>query len=1135
MSDCHDLIDKLREEINRCKAAKLDSRKEYDMGTLPLASLNTRLTEYDKRIAEARTELHAALAECGPAEAPDVAPDEADGPLTSDHDETWDVFISYQRDAEAQAREIYTRLTADGFRVWQDVNNIRHTARWSQSVDGALRGSERLILLMTPQAMKSGEAFNEWFYFYNKKKPIHCLMLETCDPHYQLLPYQYIDWREATKRDWVRLMRELRADFDQPTAITPSPIVSAPSEPAPPGVAPAESSATKLSPFADLLEAARDPESRIALTADQIKQLAEHKPLDLAEYRLGRIAEWSQPRYALDNRFVNLTLLLDKGEDAQQRWQNAEEARFNDLRDVLAAVPDPAFVVLGAPGSGKSTLLRRFQMDHSIDQLRADGSQASFFIQLNGYRGDQTPHDWLSARWQDRYPDLPPLDDYLRRGQMILLLDALNEMPHRNTAEYHEKVAAWRTFTQEIVAQGNQAIYSCRTLDYSALLSSKELRVPQIEVQPMSTEQVREFITVYSPTHADIIWRDVEGTPQFDLFRTPIYLKLLLDQVERTQQVPKGKAQLFTQFVRQQITRNLDHPLLAPDGLLSERDHRRLTQDAWKTPFELPERGLLIPNLSMLAFAMQEKGLETEGALVRIDFDDACDLLDGGRDEDILKAGVALTVLDEDIAREEITFFHQLLQEFFAARQLSQEPNPALIDVKWRVDEVSPTLDEVLATLADGDPLPPLPQTGWEETTLTAAPMARDPNAFIRDLMSHNLPLAARCAASPEITLDLDLKRELQQALIARSQDFANADLRARIAAGLALGELGDPRFERKTGPHGEYLLPPMITIPAGTYPMGDDDSQYNDEKPAHTVTLDSFEIGKFPVTNAEYALFMAAGGYEDEQWWDTDEALAWLRGEGSTDGQKASWRDTRATLQSMSEQDIQNLVPDRITSEQANTFITVRNWTDERFEQQLDELFPSGQIYRQPEYWDDTRFNRPTQPVVGVTWFEARAYCNWLSANALTPGPSPEGRGEKIYTLPSEAQFEAAARGTEGRDYPYGSPFDASRSNTFESHIRRTTPIGIFDNATPEGAFDLTGNAYTWTSTLLRDYPYDPADGREATANPPDARRVLRGGSWHDAHHGARAACRSSSSPGFRYYYDGFRLCCVRARQANT
>ena len=120
------------------------------------------------------------------------------------------------------------------------------------------------------------------------------------------------------------------------------------------------------------------------------------------------------------------------------------------------------------------------------------------------------------------------------------------------------------------------------------------------------------------------------------------------------------------------------------------------------------------------------------------------------------------------------------------------------------------------------------------------------------------------------------------------------ADLRARIEAGLRLGELGDPRFERRSGPHGDYLMPPLILIEAGEYPVGDDESDQENEKPAHRVSLTAFEIGQFPVTNAEFALFLRAGGYGDDRWWDTPAAKAWRSGEGAVEGQRESWRDSR-------------------------------------------------------------------------------------------------------------------------------------------------------------------------------------------------------------------------------------------------
>ncbi|MDS4042072.1 MAG: SUMF1/EgtB/PvdO family nonheme iron enzyme, partial [Candidatus Competibacter sp.] len=405
--------------------------------------------------------------------------------------------------------------------------------------------------------------------------------------------------------------------------------------------------------------------------------------------------------------------------------------------------------------------------------------------------------------------------------------------------------------------------------------------------------------------------------------------------------------------------------------------------------------------------------------------------------------------------------------------------------VSWRARQVRPTLEATLAGLADADPLPPLPGTGWEETAVLAAAMADRPDAFVADLMAAHLALAGRCAAQPDVSVSDALKDRIRQALIQRTEDPA-ADLRARIAAGLALGELGDPRFQRCRGPHGDYLRSPLIAIPGGTYTIGSDEGLYEDEAPVHAVDLQPFQLGQFPVTHAEYALFVKAGGYEDEQWWDTDAARAWRRGEGTAEGAKQQWRKTRqyfqanfATLRNAHRQG-------RITSKQADDWEHIARMNDGEFEALLERWYPPGR-QTQPAYWNDEAFDNPAQPVVGISWFEARAYCAWLSAQTGQP-----------FRLPTEAEWEAAARGRTGRRYAYGDAFDASRCNAFETHVRRTTPVGVFPGgATPEGLVDMTGNTWDWTSSLYQPYPYLAADGREDPAGgarwrleqPPDQR----------------------------------------------
>ncbi len=644
----------------------------------------------------------------------------------------------------------------------------------------------------------------------------------------------------------------------------------------------------------------------VALSLEQAREIAQRRPADLTEYRLGRIAEWSQPRYRLDGRFVALTLLVDQGEEAAGGRWSARQESYDDLGAVLESAPDPAIVVLGPPGAGKSTLLRHLELDRAIAGLRGEDERdtVTFFIQLNQYKPIEaglalpSPDRWLAEHWASRFPDLPALDTLLSEGCMILLLDALNEMPAASEREYRERVGQWKDWLLRLTQTrpGNRVVFSCRLLDYSAPLSTPALRVPQVQIEPLTDDQMEAFLRAYSPVRGAEIWTAIAGTQQLDALRAPFFLALIVEQVEATGDLAQDRAGIFTGFVRQALRREVerDNPLFSLESLLSSRDIRRITQWQWKDGYELPERGQLFPKLGSLAYGMQEAAADGGASQVRLDLDAAMDLLDSESDEDIVKAGLAIAVLDEDPAADELLYRHQLLQEYFAARVLARHPKPELVDSPWRAEDISPTVPELLASLSPSDTLPPLPQTGWEETTILAAAMAQDKEAFVRALIPYSLTVAGRAANVPVVRerLSAAFLDELRWALLARSRD-PKADLRARIAAGLVLGDLGDPRFERRVGPHGEYLLPPLVDIPGGVYTIGEDQPIIYDNRgtayttsahmPAHPVAIAPLGIGRFPVTNAEWACFMAAGGYDDERWWDTEDARRWRRGSWPT------------------------------------------------------------------------------------------------------------------------------------------------------------------------------------------------------------------------------------------------------------
>ena len=145
--------------------------------------------------------------------------------------------------------------------------------------------------------------------------------------------------------------------------------------------------------------------------------------------------------------------------------------------------------------------------------------------------------------------------------------------------------------------------------------------------------------------------------------------------------------------------------------------------------------------------------------------------------------------------------------------------------------------------------------------------------------------------------------------------------------------------------------------------------------------------------------------------------------------------------------------------------------------------------------------------PVVNVKWTDTMEYCQWL--NSLLKAELPAGL---ILRLPTEAEWEKASRGTDGREFPWGNTFDKNKCNTNEGGKGGTTSVGIYSpqGDAPYGCADMSGNVWEWTHSLKKVYPYKVNDGRE-DEKASDA-RVLRGGSFYSSEWYARCAFRDVS-----------------------
>ena len=170
---------------------------------------------------------------------------------------------------------------------------------------------------------------------------------------------------------------------------------------------------------------------------------------------------------------------------------------------------------------------------------------------------------------------------------------------------------------------------------------------------------------------------------------------------------------------------------------------------------------------------------------------------------------------------------------------------------------------------------------------------------------------------------------------------------------------------------------------------------------------------------------------------------------------------------------------------------------------------------FRTPGHWEggEPPRGKADHPVVNVSWHDAVAYCDWLAGVTAKP-----------YRLPSEAEWEKGARGTDGRIYPWGDEWEAERCNAEAANVGDTTPVGAYPRgASPYGLLDMAGNVWEWTRSLYKGYPYDPEDGREDLDA--SGTRARRGGCWLNVRRNARCAVRVIGRPNSFLDRVGFRV----------
>lgn len=204
------------------------------------------------------------------------------------------------------------------------------------------------------------------------------------------------------------------------------------------------------------------------------------------------------------------------------------------------------------------------------------------------------------------------------------------------------------------------------------------------------------------------------------------------------------------------------------------------------------------------------------------------------------------------------------------------------------------------------------------------------------------------------------------------------------------------------------------------------------------------------------------------------------------------------------------------VTNAQFRPFVEGDGYTNRAYWTEAGWQWRESDKIIKPRYWDDPTWNGDDYPVVGVGWFEAVAYCRWLTAQT-----------GHTFRLPSEAEWEKAARGPNGRIWPWGNRWEAGRCNSAEAGIKKTSPVGQFPGgASPYGAFDMAGNVWEWCASKHdKRYRYKQEDEwAEAYVKQDDLRRRRGGAYWNDQKV-VRVSSRDNVNPRSRFIDYGIRV----------
>ncbi len=873
-------------------------------------------------------------------------------------------------------------------------------------------------------------------------------------------------------------------------------------------------------------------------------------------------ARWEYRRKAmeLEELYTPLSLGGERGEELEGRLPTAFQRSRGKPSNRLQALwwrmrppveptagdvgetilNQPRLVIRGDPGSGKTTLLRYLALScaRSLRNDRKDGDARNMVGRRLGWHKRLFPivvplnllanvSSWskdrrlideiantLPSELRSRYP-AGFLEKQLGRGNCLVLLDGFDELGSRSA---RGKMAQLIAEMAEIYHErGNYFVVSTRIVGYEGQLEQYGFAVRT--VQKLDDEAIRELVTRRYRAIAiqEGIGRSVQEQQdlrtQYEQRASRLLLDLERNQGLRTLTTNPLLLSLIVLVHLVQIKLPEQRHLLYRDcvEILTERWRERTREEVGLARPQQPDDLTLDQKITLLqeiALTMQKQRQTGDGSglldreqvvaiiaarlprfiaayLPREEAHDSrcqeCErranaLLDSIREESGILVEKGLNLAGEPV----VGFSHLTFQEYLAADALREAPHER---VNLYANLFSPTWREVLllyvAMLDAG------------EVIRVCLEDQRQPS-LVRYL------LAGRCLAE-KVTIEPALRQQVLDGLRPYFRPPAVADTQTM-----------DDLLHRIGGENNlDWLIGDLTSQLTQAEKSGlEAPANAGASEDVHTLMQNALLriMQESSDSVARYTAGCVLSGIGDPR--NLDEMVAVSAGEFVMGSDPSKDSDAY-----MDEQPQHRLaLPDfrigkyPVTNAQYQRFVAAKE-------------------YRPPGHWTDGKLAlwQGSHPVVNVSWHDAIAYCAWLT----------ETTGQ-TYRLPTEAEWERAARGDDARKFPWGGKTADERLCNFGMKVGETTAVGSYPaGASPCGALDMAGNVWEWTSSLWgKDwlkpefgYPYDSTDGRENQNAPDTMKRTLRGGSFGNGAQLVRCAYRARNSPNFRLDDIGFRV----------